>query len=85
MNLVGNGNKPRKGRPKPGDLGALRRLLWGGLLEAEALSKGGDDNTRLRALATMGTLGGTYIKTVEAHDLERRLEALENLAVGRSA
>ena len=67
----------RKRRRKPGDIAALRRTLWAGLLEVEDLLASPDPNLKLRAAHALGTLAGTYLRAIEAHDLEQRLLALE--------
>ena len=78
-----------KRRRRPGDLSSLRRTLWAALLTAEELCDDPDPNIRLRALHAMSQLGATYMRTVEACDLEERLAQLEaalaELGEGRRA
>lgn len=71
-------------RRKPGDLGQLRRVLWGCLLELERDILDGDTNQRIRAAHALGTLSGSYLKATQASDLEARIEALEARAAGVS-
>ncbi|WP_157202684.1 hypothetical protein [Calidithermus chliarophilus] len=66
-------------RRKPGDLGQLRAVLWGMLLEAEAIAQDGaqDVHARLKAISALATTAGAYLKATEQGDLEARLQALE--------
>lgn len=66
-------------RRKPGDLNQLRAVLWNVLCEAEglALDKTREAAERLRAIHALATLAGSYLKAVEAADLETRLKQLE--------
>jgi predicted ATP-grasp superfamily ATP-dependent carboligase len=66
-----------KRRRKPGDLSAMRRTLWAGLLTAEELCDSPDPQVRLRALHALATLAGVYLRTVESADLEARITELE--------
>lgn len=78
-----NANKPKRlRRRKPGDLGQLRAVLWGMLLEAESIAQDRalDENTRLKAISALATAAGAYLKATEQGDLEQRLAALEEHA-----
>lgn len=79
MKLHPDEKQKRKRRRKPGDLGQLRAVLWEVLLEVEALVQDDaqDDDRKLRAVHALATLAGAYLKTTEQHDLEKRIEALE--------
>ena len=87
MSTGENARSQRLRRRKPGDLGQLRRVLWEVLLEAESLARTGSPETRLKAMHALGTLSGSYLKALEAHELERRVRELEarvgELAEGR--
>lgn len=72
-----NGKPPRLRRRKPGDLAALKRVLWRALTEAEALLESGDAMMKLKTVHALATAAGSYVKVIEAHDLEKRIEALE--------
>ncbi|MGC8968108.1 MAG: hypothetical protein ACP5JV_07285 [Thermus sp.] len=65
----------------------MRRVLWEVLLEAEALARTGSPHEKLRAMHALGTLSGSYLKALEAHELEKRVKDLEErvaeLAGGR--
>lgn len=67
----------RKRRPKPGDLAALRRRLWGALTEIETLIEHEDPHLRLKAAHALATMAGCYLKATELSDLEVRLGVLE--------
>ncbi|MDI6424256.1 hypothetical protein FCL43_022605 [Enterobacter hormaechei] len=72
--------KPKRlRRRKPGDLGQLRAVLWGVLLEVEGIAQAptADPDRKLKAASVLATLAGSYAKATEAHDLEQRLQALE--------
>jgi hypothetical protein len=68
---------PRKRPRKAGNLPALQRILWLGVLEAEAiLLKGGSLDSRLKAIHALATIGGAYARLLEG-DMEKRLAAIE--------
>ncbi len=67
----------RKRRRKPGDIGALRRVLWDALVEVEGLLGEGSVDAKLRAAHALATLSGSYFKALEHCDFEARLAALE--------
>jgi hypothetical protein len=69
----------RRRRPrKVGDLGALRRMFWAALLEAEyILLTAEDTETALKAVHAVSQAGSGYAKLLEATDLEARLKKLE--------
>jgi hypothetical protein len=69
--------RKRKRRPKPGDLGALRRILWQAATEVEKLLERDEVDVKLRSASTLATLGGVYLKAIEAADFEKRLAAVE--------
>lgn len=77
MSAGENVKSKRLRRRKPGDLGQLRRVLWETLLEAESLARTGTPHERLRAMHALGTLAGSYLKALEAHELEKRVKELE--------
>lgn len=80
-----NDLRKRKRRPKAGDLGALKRVLWEAVREVEKLLAAESIEAKLRAASTIATLGGTYLKCLQAADLEARIQALEaRLAQERS-
>ncbi|WP_119313382.1 hypothetical protein [Calidithermus terrae] len=57
----------------------LRAVLWGMLLEAEAIARdaGQDVHARLKAISALATTAGAYLKATEQADLEARVQALE--------
>jgi len=66
-------------RRKPGDIGQLRRILWGVLLQVEAevhLSESVD--TKLRAANSLAQLSGSYLKCIEIADIAARIERIES-------
>lgn len=67
----------RRRRRKPGDINALRRTLWAGLLEMEDMLASDDPSLKIKAAHGLGTLAGTYLKCIEQAELTTRLEALE--------
>jgi hypothetical protein len=72
--------KPKRlRRRKPGDLGQLRAVLWGVLLDVETVCADTEEDKalKLKAAHTLATLAGAYLKVSETHDLEKRIEALE--------
>jgi hypothetical protein len=69
--------RKRKRRPKPGDLSALRRILWQAATEVEKLLERDEVDVKLRSASTLATLGGVYLKAIEAADFEKRLAAVE--------
>ncbi len=68
----------RKRRPKPGDIAALRRLLWACLREAEAVTEADDPELKLKAASTVATLGGIYLRALDQHDLAREVSQLRD-------
>lgn len=66
----------RKRRPKPGDIAALRRLLWACLNEAERVMEADDLEVKLRAASTVATLGGVYLRALDQHDLAKQVAEL---------
>ena len=77
MNDVPDDLRRRKRRPKPGDIGALRRILWQSALELEKLLQEGSVDTKLKAASALATTSGVYLKALEHADLEARIAALE--------
>lgn len=81
---MGQPSKKPRGlrRRKPGDLAQLRAVLWGVLLEVEAIAQ--DPNAeraeKLKAASALATLAGSYTRAIEAGDMEKRLQALEQVA-----
>ena len=71
-------------RRKPGDIGQLRTILWGVLLEVESIVKSPtDDQTKLRAVSSLATAAGVYLQAIEVGELEKRLNRLEEkISVG---
>lgn len=77
MNDAPDDFRKRKRRPKPGDIAALRRLLWETTLAVEELVRSGDADRTLKAGSTVATLAGVYLKALEFADLDKRLTELE--------
>jgi hypothetical protein len=73
----GDDFRKRKRRPKPGDCAALRRILWQAATEVEKLLERDEVDVKLRSASTLATLGGVYLKAIEAADFEKRLSAVE--------
>jgi hypothetical protein len=73
---------PVEGRKRrsAGDLGAAKRLLWSGILEATRIVE--DPHTRLewrlRAISALSTAVGVYGHLLHDHETEQRLTALED-------
>jgi len=92
---LAQGLTPRKRRRKPGDLAALRRVLWSVIVEVEALMKtplGDDDGEAaprahqaliLKGAHALAQLSGAYTRVVEGGDLEQRIAALEAVVLQR--
>jgi hypothetical protein len=76
---VPNGRTPRPRRRKPGDLAALKRVLWEVLTRAEAITTDPamPPDLMLRGAHAVASLAGVYLRAVEAADLVPRIEALE--------
>lgn len=74
-----DGKPKRLRRRKPGDLAQLRAVLWGVLLDVEGIcADSKEDNAmKIKAAHSLATLAGAYLKVSETHDLEKRIEALE--------
>ena len=68
----------RKRRPKAGDIGGLRRLLWACLTEAERVMEADDPDVKLRAASTVATLGGVYLRALDQHDLTKQVAELRD-------
>lgn len=71
-----NETSKRKRRPKPGDLAALRRLLWSCLREAETVADTANPELKLKAGSTVATLAGIYLRALEQTELTRQVEQL---------
>ncbi|WP_027892004.1 hypothetical protein [Calidithermus chliarophilus] len=54
-----------------------KKRLWRAVLRASEIVEDIDPNLALRAIHALGQVTLAYAKLHEAHDLERRLEALE--------
>jgi hypothetical protein len=70
----------KKQRAKPGDLAALLRVVWGALLEADAvLQSTSEDHPELclKAVHAVSQCAGQYAKLLEVGELEARIAALE--------
>jgi hypothetical protein len=76
VSSVQDDKRKRKRRPKPGDTAALRRLLWNVLQEAEKVTESDNPEIKLKAASTCATLGGTYLKVLEQHDLAQEVAEL---------
>jgi hypothetical protein len=72
----------RKRHPKPGDLTQLRRVVWGVILEIEALldAQPVSPELILRSGHALAQLATAYTKLVESSELEQRIKALEEQA-----
>jgi hypothetical protein len=69
---------PRKRRHKAGNLADLQRVLWGLILEVEALLGNDPPADRvLRCAHAMAQLSGAYKGILEVN-IEARLQALES-------
>ena len=77
---------PRLRRRKAGDLGALRRVLWGALVAAEGvmLDPEASRADTLRAVHAVAVAGGVYAKVHEQVEVLVRLEAVEALLAQRA-
>ena len=64
-------------RRKPGDIGQLRRVLWGSLLEIEDLLSSDDPTIKIKAAHALATLSGCYLKALDVGDLAVRLDRVE--------
>jgi len=75
----------RRRARKIGDISALKRLLWEGVRESERAVKGAEVGSaaHLRAIHALTQAGGQYLKCLQAHDFEQRLERLEARHEGR--
>lgn len=74
--------KPRPlRRRKAGDLGAVRRVLWGALLATEAvmLDPEAAPADVLRGAHALATLAGAYARVHEQAELLPRLELVETV------
>ncbi len=69
----------RRRRRKPGDIGALRRVLWSALVEIEAILDDDDPAMKIKAGHALGTLSGSYLKALEQADIAARIDELERL------
>jgi hypothetical protein len=72
-------NQHRFRRAKAGDIAQLRAVLWGVLLQAEqiALDPNQHPDLRLKAVGSLATISGVYLKATQQGDLEKRIEVLE--------
>lgn len=77
MNDGPDGLRRRKRRPKPGDIAALRRILWQATLELEKLLEKESVEVKLRTASALATTAGVYLKAIEASDFEKRILELE--------
>lgn len=78
----------RRRRRKPGDVAALRRVLWEAVRDVEAIVHDGDGATvdqRVKAAHALATLAGAYLRATEAAELVQRLDELEAIVNGREA
>jgi hypothetical protein len=77
---------PPKYPRKPGDLPALKRRLWWGILHCTHVfeAEGMTTEQRLRAAHALSQLAMTFIKVVEVTDLQGRVDALEQLVNRRN-
>jgi hypothetical protein len=77
----GQAKSPPKYPRKVGDLSALKRRLWWGILQCTYVfeAEGMSTEQRLRAAHALSQLAMTFMKAVEVADLQGRVEALEAL------
>ena len=82
---VQNGKRKKKRRGIPGDIASLRRVLWSAIRRVEDLIELEDSDTILKAVSTLSTVSGVYLKIVAEHDVNVLLVTLEEeLAAERS-
>jgi hypothetical protein len=81
-----NGKSPQKRRHQgPGDLEALRRKVWGAVLEAEGLlmRPRASMATKLRAIHALTQVALAYQRIVQGSELEERIRRLEKAVLQR--
>jgi hypothetical protein len=83
---MGDPRRSRLRRRAAGDLEALQRILWQGLVRAEriVLDPMSDEAAVLKACHALATMAGAYGRIHEAAELVPRLEAIEAEQRGRS-
>ena len=70
---------PRKRCGKPGDLLALRRILWRAIVDTKALTDyEKTPELVLKTAHALAQLGASYRALVEASDVNQRLTAVED-------
>ena len=75
---MARGQKARRvRRGKPGNLAALKKELWYAVVMAGDLLDSDEEATRLRAVHAVSQAAAAYKALIEAIDLEKRIEALE--------
>jgi hypothetical protein len=83
---LNNGKSPRKRRHQgPGDLEALRRKVWGAVLEAEGLlmRPRASITMKLRAIHALTQVALAYQRIVQGTELEERIRRLEEAVLQR--
>jgi hypothetical protein len=73
-------------RGKAGDLAALRKRLWFGVLRASDILEDPEASPELalKACHALGQLGGCYANLLKTSELEARLTALEQALLRRN-
>lgn len=83
---MSKGQTTRRPRPRPGDVGALRRTLWAAIRDVEELIHEPNMDSpcvvtidqQIRAVHALAALSGQYLKATDADELVARIEALES-------
>ncbi|MEO1571656.1 MAG: hypothetical protein AAFU51_10340 [Bacteroidota bacterium] len=82
----GKAAKRRQRAEDSGTLDDLRTVLWSAIERVEKLTESEDAAQVLKATHALVQASGTYVKVVEAAELEARLDAVEKaLAEGKAS
>lgn len=72
------GRLSKKRRGKSGNLDAVIKVLWEGIMTAEEILHDADEHElQLRAVHALSQAAGQYARLLEVGELEARLDALE--------
>ncbi len=83
-------NSPYKARierntsRRSGNIEKLELVLWKGVERAEAILQTQDDVVALKAIHSLATIAGSYLRAVEVGELEARLREVEESVLSNS-